>query len=65
MPTPLDPITLDLIFTVTACFGLIISGAATIAALPWTAAEIAETERAFCSLLSVDDTRSRRARVAR
>jgi len=65
MFTLLDPATADLAFTLTASFGLIIAGAATIAALPWTMSEIIATEKAFASLIPTAEPTARRARAAR
>ncbi len=65
MFTLLDPVTADLVFTLAVSCGLLVAGAATIAALPWTTSEIAATEKAFASLLSVTETAPTRARVAR
>jgi hypothetical protein len=65
MFTLLDPITADLFFTLATSLGLIVAGAATIAALPWTTAEISATEKAFASLLPVPDPAAQRIRAAR
>ena len=65
MFTLLDPMTADLIFTISASLGLIVAAAATIAALPWTTAEIQATERSFVSLLSTAEVAPSRVRVTR
>ena len=65
MFTLLDPITADLFFTLATSMGLLLAGAATIAALPWTTAEIAATEKAFVDLLPVTNPSAQRVRAAR
>ncbi len=65
MFTLLDPTTADLFFTLAASFGLLIAGAATIAVLPWTSAEIQATERSFVSLLSATQVAPSRVRATR
>ncbi len=47
MFTLLDPINADLAFTLLSSLGLLLAAATTLAALPWTDAEIASTEKAF------------------
>lgn len=65
MFTLLDPITADLFFTLTTSLGLLLAGAATIAALPWTTAEIAATEKAFVDLLPTTNPSAQRVRAVR
>jgi hypothetical protein len=55
-----DPATADLVFTVLSTMGLLLTGAITIAALPWTDAEITATERAATKLLTMQAAPSRR-----
>ena len=61
----LDPVAADLFFTIAASMGLLLAGAATIAALPWTEADISATEDAFAALLPVGEQAPHRARIAR
>ena len=65
MLTLLDPISADLFFTLASSAALLVAGAATIAALPWTTAEIAATEKAFIALVPVPDPAAQRVRAAR
>ena len=65
MFTLLDPITADLFFTLASSVGLLLAGAATIASLPWTTAEIAATEKAFVGLLPVANPSAQRVRAVR
>lgn len=43
----LDPITVDLIWTVAMCSLLLLAGAVSLAMLPWTDAEIEDVDQAF------------------
>lgn len=65
MFTLLDPINADLAFTLLSSLGLLLAAATTLAALPWTDAEIASTERAFIALLPSTDPSSQRVRATR
>jgi hypothetical protein len=55
-----DPATADLVFTVLSTMGLLLTGAITIAALPWTDAEITATESAAVRLLTMQAAPPRR-----
>ena len=55
-----DPATADLLFTVLSTLGLLLTGAITIAALPWTDEEIIATENAAARLLTMQTAPPRR-----
>jgi hypothetical protein len=65
MFTLLDPINADLAFTLLSSLGLLLAAATTLAALPWTDAEIASTERAFIALLPSAEQSSQQVRATR
>ena len=65
MFTLLDPITADLIFTIATSVGLLITGAASIALLPWTQSEIEATEHAFSSILTLGESVPSRVQATR
>lgn len=56
----IDPMTADLIWTVTVCSLVLAAGGLTLAMLPWTDQEIARVDNSFRALATLRGTDTRR-----
>jgi len=61
----IDPMTADLIWTVTVCGLVLAAGGLTLAMLPWTDKEIARVDRSFRALVTLRATDHRRVMTRR
>ena len=61
----IDPMTVDLIWTVTVCGLVLAAGGLTLAMLPWTDQEIARVDNSFRALATLQATDHRRVMTRR